>query len=98
MPLLLHIKMIVVDVRNEFVGVEVLLAGVGGDISRLIDGRQKSGTPKRRSDCCRNLRAENDEAREILVVRAEAIGQPGPHRGSPRYIRPSVHHDEGGLV
>src|SRR5216683_973610 len=98
MPLLLDIEVIVMDVGDEFVRVEVLLAGVCGDVGRLIDWREKAGAPKRRPDCRGDLRAENDEAGEILVVRAEAVCQPGPHGGASGYVRSSVHHDERGLV
>src|SRR5260370_42578086 len=98
MTLLLDIEVIVMDVGDEFVRVELLLAGVGGDVGRLIDWREKAGAPKRRPDCRGDLRAENDEAREILVVRAEAVSQPGPHGGASGYVRSSVHHDERGLV
>ena len=97
-PLLLDVEAVVVDVGDELVGVEFLLLGVGRDVGRLIDRGQEAGAPERWADGGGNLRAENDEAGEIFVVGAEAVGEPGAHGGTAGDVGSGVHHDERGLV
>jgi hypothetical protein len=68
LALLLDVEAVVVDVGDELLGIEVGLLDLVGDIGSLVARRRESRAPERRANGGGNLRAEDDEAGEILVV------------------------------
>ena len=94
-PLLGQRELVVVDVGDQLLRIEVLADDLGlgllldlvGDEGALMHGRQEGAVPQRRADRRRHVGTEDDEAGQVLVVGAEAVGQP---RAERRPARPGV--------
>ncbi len=98
--LLRRVLPIAVDVRNQLLRIEVLLAlgHTVGHEHALVHGGQERGVPERWPDDCRLLRTQHDESREVLVLRSEPVGKPRPHRRPAGLRVAGVHHEERRLV
>lgn len=96
--LLLDVKAVVVDIGDELVGIKLFLAGIGGDVGSLVDRGEEGRAPEWRANGGGDLRTEDDESGEVLVVSAETVGEPGAHGWSSNDVGAGVHHDERGLV
>ena len=80
-------------VANDPVRIDRLIV----DVRALIDAGQKAIAPQLRADD-RFAGTEHDEARQILVLRTQAEGQPRAQAGPDRLHVARVHHQERRLV
>ena len=67
------------------------------DVRSLVDAGQEAVAPELRTDD-RLARAEHDEAGQVLVLGAQAEGQPRAEAGPDRLHVARVHHEQRGLV
>ena len=87
-------KSAVADVLDE------LFRGPSGrvDVAALIDPGQEAALPVLRLLDGESVRAQGDEARKVLVLGPEPVGDPGAHRRADLAGLPAVHQQERGLV
>ena len=76
----------------------VLVLDLARDERPLVHRRQKRVVPQRRPHRRRRLRAEDDVAGQVVVDRAEAVGEPGADRRTADLRVPGVHHQHRRLV
>ena len=67
------------------------------DVRALVDGRQEAVAPQLRADD-RLAGAEHDEAGQVLVLGAQAVGQPRAQARPDRLHVAGVHQQQGALV
>ena len=105
-PLLGQRELLVVDVGHELLRVEVLaderrvvlLLHLVGDERALVHRRQEGAVPQRRAHRRRHVGTEHHEARQVLVVGAEAVGEPRAERWAADLGVAGVHHQHRRLV
>jgi hypothetical protein len=91
--LICEIEAVVMDILDQLLRFALIVSDMGS----LINGRQKGGIPERWTDH-RNSRAKYHKSGEILVLRSQAIRNPGSHGGPSRLDVSGVHHEEGRLM
>ena len=67
------------------------------DVRALVDAGQEAVAPQLRADD-RLAGTEDDEAGQVLVLGAQAVGQPGTHARPNRLHVAGVHHQQARLV
>ena len=86
------------DARIAHVGDELLWVRlVVLDVRPLVAARQERRRPKLWADH-RHAGTQNDIAGQVLVLGAETVGQPRPHRRMAREPAAAVHHEQRRLV
>ncbi len=93
-PLLCGRNRKIANVLNQIVDLSMLRIDVGP----LVDTRQESALPILRFLNGIAARAHGDESGEILILRSQAIGDPGPHRRSNQPSLATVHQHQGRLM
>ena len=84
---------LVADVLDQLLG----LGFVVGNVGALVDGRQEGRTPELRTDDGQ-AGTQHDEAGQVLILGAEAVGEPGAHGRPAGQLVAGVHHEQRGLV
>ena len=67
------------------------------DVAALVDAGQEAVAPQRRADD-RLAGAQHDEAGQVLVLGAQAVGEPGPHARADRLRVAAGHQQQARLV
>src|SRR5579859_3436400 len=93
-PLFRQRNVIVFDVLDQLLDLRVL----GIDVSSLINSRQKTRLPVLRFLDGIAAGAHRDESRQVLVVRTQAVGDPGTHAGADLTRVPAIHQHQRRLV
>ena len=93
LPLHAARQVLVVDVLDDVLGVGPRVV----DVRALVDAGQEAVAPQLRADD-RLARAEHHVAGQVLVLRAQAVGEPGAHAGPRRLRFAGVHHQQRRLV
>src|SRR5215472_3004106 len=81
---------VVANVADELVELGVLRVDVGA----LVDAGQETGLPVLRLLYGIAAGAHGDEAGEVLIFRAEAVGDPGAEAGADEAGFAAVHQEE----
>ena len=91
--LLLRGELLIANELDQLAGLGLVVRYVGS----LIDAGQEARAPQLRPHH-RQTRAEHDEARQVLVLRAQTVGEPGSHGRAAGELIAGVHHEQRRFV